>query len=98
MTTLEQELEIALRAETPRPSAAFEQRMDERLAAGFPRKSKLRLPSSPLPAIAAGTAVIVAGVVCGSPSPRAGGGAPPRRGPPPGPPAASAPPAAPPPR
>ena len=63
MTTLEQELEIALRAETPRPSAAFEQRMDERLAAGFPRKSKLRLPSSPLPAIAAGTAVIVAVVI-----------------------------------
>src|SRR2546421_11464751 len=63
MTTLEHELEIALRAEAPRPSAAFEQRMDERLAAGFPRKSKLRLPSSPLPAISAGTAVIVAVVI-----------------------------------
>jgi len=63
MTTLEHELEIALQAETPRPSAAFEERMDERVATGFPRKSKLRLPSSPLPAIAAGTAVIVAVVI-----------------------------------
>jgi hypothetical protein len=63
MTTLEHELEIALRAETPQPSAEFAQRLDERMAAGFPRKSRLRLPRTPWPAIAAGTAVIIAVIV-----------------------------------
>jgi Domain of unknown function (DUF4349) len=60
MTTLEHDLEIALRAEAPRPSAEFAARMDERVAAGFPRPSRFRLPTTPLPAIAAGTALIVA--------------------------------------
>ena len=63
MTTLEHELEIALRAETPRPSAEFTRRMEERLAAGFPRKSRLRLPVAPLPAIAAAAVLIVALVI-----------------------------------
>jgi hypothetical protein len=63
MTTLEHELEIALRAETPRPSGAFAERMDGQVAAGFPRRSRLRLPSSPWPAIAAGAALAVAAVL-----------------------------------
>jgi Domain of unknown function (DUF4349) len=63
MTTLEHELEIALRAEAPRPSEEFARQMDERVAAGFPRKPRLRLPATPWPAIAAGTAVIVAIIV-----------------------------------
>jgi len=61
MTTLEHELEIALRAEAPRPSAEFAQRMDERVAAGFPRESRLRLPAIKLwPALAAAAVLIVA--------------------------------------
>ena len=62
MTTLEHELEIALRAETPRPSAAFARKMDERVTAGFPTESRrLRLPRRALvPAIAAATALIIA--------------------------------------
>jgi hypothetical protein len=63
MTTLEHELETALRAEAPRPSAAFAEGLDERVAAGFPRPPRLRLPTTPLPAIAAGTALIVALIV-----------------------------------
>lgn len=62
MTTLEHELEIALRAETPRPNAEFAARMDERVAAGFPRPARrLALPRRPLlPALAAGSALILA--------------------------------------
>jgi uncharacterized protein DUF4349 len=62
MTTLEHELEIALRAEAPRPSDEFARKMDGRVAAGFPRPSRrVALPRrSLLPAIAAGTALIVA--------------------------------------
>src|SRR5690348_10152024 len=62
MTTLEHELEIALRAEAPRPSDEFARKMNGRVAAGFPRPSRrVALPrGSLLPAIAAGTALIVA--------------------------------------
>jgi hypothetical protein len=64
MTTLEHELEIALRAETPRPSAEFAERMDKRVAAGFPRTSMFRRLWHPaMPAVAAGAALIVALVV-----------------------------------
>ena len=42
MKTLEQELEIALRAETPRPSAEFAEALDRKVARGFQR-----LPGQP---------------------------------------------------
>jgi hypothetical protein len=60
MTTLEHELEIALRAETPRPSAEFAESLDAKVAGGFPRKkpSRFRLPA--IPAVATGLALIVA--------------------------------------
>jgi hypothetical protein len=63
MTTLEHELEIALRAETPRPSAEFAERLDAKVAEGFARKtpSRFRLPA--IPAVATGLALIVAVVV-----------------------------------
>jgi hypothetical protein len=61
MTTLEHELEIALRAEAPRPSAEFARKMDERVAAGFPRKSRrFALPRPTLPALAAAAVLIIA--------------------------------------
>jgi hypothetical protein len=61
MTTLEHELEIALRAEAPRPSAEFARTMDERVAAGFPREPRLRLPTIKLwPALAAAAVLIIA--------------------------------------
>jgi Domain of unknown function (DUF4349) len=62
MTTLEHELEIALRAEAPRPSAGFTQRMDERVAAGFPRPPRrFGLPRRALlPALAAASVLIIA--------------------------------------
>jgi hypothetical protein len=68
MTTLE-ELTLALQSETPRPSAAFAERMDHRVAAGFPRKR--RLPSLPPVALlggagAAAVAVIVAIALVGN--------------------------------
>ncbi|HEY1594501.1 MAG TPA: DUF4349 domain-containing protein, partial [Thermoleophilaceae bacterium] len=63
MTTLEHELEIALRAETPRPSDEFAARLERRVTERFPRPSRFRLPSSPLPAIAGGLAVVVAVVI-----------------------------------
>src|SRR5437763_2524483 len=74
MTTLEHELEIALRAETPRPTAAFAESMDNKVAAGFPRPSRFRLPTTPLPAIAAGTALIVAILIAVSVSSGGGSG------------------------
>ena len=60
MTTLEHELEIALRAETPRPSAEFAERLDRAVADGFPRPKRLRLPTTPWPAVATGVALVVA--------------------------------------
>jgi uncharacterized protein DUF4349 len=63
MTTLEHELETALRAEAPRPGAAFARTMDERVAAGFPRPSgRLSLPrrGALLPALAAAAVLIIA--------------------------------------
>jgi hypothetical protein len=64
MTTLEHELEIALRAEAPRPSAEFAESMDKKVAAGFPRTSRFRPMWHPaMPAVAAGMALIVALVV-----------------------------------
>jgi Domain of unknown function (DUF4349) len=62
-----QELALALRAESPRPSPELVALIDERVAAGFPRKRRIRLPDLPLPrlavlggAAAAAVAVIVA--------------------------------------
>ncbi len=63
MTALSHELESALRAETPRPSEEFAQSLDRKVAAGFPRPPRLRLPGNALPAIAAGTALLVVLVV-----------------------------------
>jgi Domain of unknown function (DUF4349) len=66
MTALSHELEIALRAETPRPSEAFAQSLEQRVAEGFPRERKsrrLRLPFSPLPALAGGAGLVVAVVI-----------------------------------
>jgi hypothetical protein len=64
MTTLEQELEIALRAETPRPSAAFADRLGRAVEAGFPRQRKRRLRlAGRLPVLAAAASVLVALVV-----------------------------------
>ena len=60
MTTLEHELEIALRAETPRPSAAFTERLDRRLTEGFPRAPRFKLRVRPLHALAAAAVIIVA--------------------------------------
>src|SRR5206468_4104976 len=64
-------------AEASRPSAEFARQMDERVASGFPRKPRLRLPTTPWPAIAACTAVIVAIIVAVS---LAGGGSSNERG------------------
>jgi hypothetical protein len=66
MTALSHELELALRAETPRPSAEFAASLDRKVAAGFPRPPRARrlsLPSSPLPAIATGVGLLVAVVI-----------------------------------
>lgn len=63
MTTVEHELEIALRAETPRPSPEFSERLDRAVADGFPRRKRLRLPATPWPAVATGVALVVAIVV-----------------------------------
>jgi hypothetical protein len=62
MTTLD-ELAIALRAESPRPDPAFEQRLDARVAAGFPRKRRLELPHLSPPVLGAVAAALVAIVV-----------------------------------
>jgi Domain of unknown function (DUF4349) len=79
MTTLEHELEIALRAETPRPSAAFSERLDRAVAEGFQRPRRSWLPRRPLlPALAVAATLLVALVVvvslAGSGS-KGGGGA-----------------------
>jgi Domain of unknown function (DUF4349) len=75
MTTLEHELEIALRAEAPRPSAEFARKMDARAAAGFPRESRPRLPAIKLwPALAAGAALIIAVAIAVPLLTRGGGG------------------------
>jgi uncharacterized protein DUF4349 len=73
MTTLERELETALRAETPRPSAAFTERLDRAVAAGFPRMGRRRLLTRRplLPALAVAASALVAVVVAMS---LAGGG------------------------
>jgi hypothetical protein len=64
MTTLEQELEIALRAETPRPTAAFSERLDRAVIEGFPQQRKPWLPRRPLlPALAVAATLLVALVV-----------------------------------
>jgi Domain of unknown function (DUF4349) len=64
MTTLEQELEIALRAETPRPRAEFAERLDERVAEGFPRTRRMVLPRKRLlPALAVAASLLVVLVV-----------------------------------
>jgi hypothetical protein len=63
MTTLSHELEIALRAETPRPSEAFEERLDHAVADGFPRARKSRLSKTPPRAMAVAAALLVALVV-----------------------------------
>jgi hypothetical protein len=62
MTTLERELEIALRAETARPSAAFAERLDRAVAAGFPRAKRIALPGR-LPALAVAASLLIALVV-----------------------------------
>ncbi|HET8673781.1 MAG TPA: DUF4349 domain-containing protein [Thermoleophilaceae bacterium] len=67
MRTLEQELEVALRAETPRPSAAFTDRLDHAVAAGFPRTRRRWLSRRPLlPALAVAACVLVAVVIAAS--------------------------------
>jgi hypothetical protein len=65
MTTLEHELETALRAETPRPSAAFAERLDRAVAEGFPRAPRrFGLPRRPLlPGLAIAACLLVALVV-----------------------------------
>src|SRR5437763_2220977 len=80
MTTLEHELEIALRAETPRPGAAFSERLDPAGAEGFGRPRRAWLPRRPLlPALAVAATLLVALVVvvslAGSGSKGGGGGA-----------------------
>ena len=79
MTTLEHEHEIALRAETPRPGAAFSERLDRAVAEGFQRPRRSWLPRRPLlPALAVAATLLVALVVvvslAGSGS-KGGGGA-----------------------
>jgi Domain of unknown function (DUF4349) len=60
-----QELALALRAESPRPSPALLQRLDERVAAGFPRRRRIRLPGLSLPplALAGGAAAALIAVI-----------------------------------
>jgi Domain of unknown function (DUF4349) len=60
-----QELALALRAESPRPSPALAQRLDERVAAGFPRRRRVRLPGLSLPplALAGGAAAALVAVI-----------------------------------
>lgn len=60
-----QELALALRAESPRPSPALAQRLDERVAAGFPRRRRVRLPGLSLPplALAGGAAAALIAVI-----------------------------------
>jgi hypothetical protein len=60
MRTLD-ELAIALAAEAPLPSAAFARRMDERVAAGFPRKR--HVPKLPPVALLGSAAAIVVAVI-----------------------------------
>ena len=60
-----EQLEAALRADSPEPTPAFSAEMDRRVAEGFPkpqRRRRLSLPSF-WPALAAATALIVAAVV-----------------------------------
>ncbi len=58
-----QELALALRAESPRPSPELAARMDERVAAGFPRKQRLRLPGLPRLAVLGGAAAAAVAVI-----------------------------------
>lgn len=58
-----QELALALRAESPRPSPELAARMDERVAAGFPRKQRLRLPALPRLAVLGGAAAAAVAVI-----------------------------------
>lgn len=58
-----QELALALRAESPRPSPELVARMDEQVAAGFPRKSRLRLPGLPRLAVLGGAAAAAVAVI-----------------------------------
>src|SRR4051794_14254432 len=72
-----QELALALRADSPEPAPAFAAELDRRVAAGFPKlrskRGRLALPSFWIPALAAASLLIVAGVV-GLSSPGGGGG------------------------
>jgi hypothetical protein len=61
MTTLE-ELDIALRAESPRPDPAFERRLNARVEAGFPRKRMFVLSPPAIAALAASLIALIAGV------------------------------------
>ncbi len=58
-----QELALALRAESPRPSPELVARMDERVAAGFPRKQRIRLPGLPRLAVLGGAAAAAVAVI-----------------------------------
>ena len=58
-----QELALALRAESPRPSPDLVARMDERMAAGFPRKQRIRLPGLPRLAALGGAAAAAVAVI-----------------------------------
>src|SRR5215218_6307843 len=62
-----QELALALRADAPKPAAAFAQHMDERVRAGFSQDRRRRMPSLPsgrlLPALGVATMLLVAIVV-----------------------------------
>src|SRR3954463_16430525 len=61
-----QELALALRADSPEPAPAFAAELDRRVAAGFPKprskRGRLALPSFWIPALAAASLLIVAGV------------------------------------
>ncbi|HKR98505.1 MAG TPA: hypothetical protein VJU79_03220, partial [Candidatus Dormibacteraeota bacterium] len=51
-----QELALALRAETPQPTADFEARLERQLAAGFPRARRFKLGFPRAQFLAMGTA------------------------------------------
>ena len=60
-----QELALALRAETPQPTAEFEERLERRLAAGFPRERRfaLEFPRARFVAMGTAAAALVAIVI-----------------------------------
>jgi hypothetical protein len=63
-----EELALALRSDSPEPDPAFARRLDERVADGFANRERRRLRVPRLrfgwmPALAAGTAVVIAAVV-----------------------------------